>query len=258
MSLPMPSNDLPMPPVPLRRSVGVEDEAFVENPHGLPVFGDDLRPSDYESVLDFGCGCGRIARQLLLQHAHRPQRYLGVDLFRPSIEWCQQNLTPHAPHFEFRHLNAYNPGLNPEGVAQASIQSAEQFSLVNAHSVFTHILEPHISFYFEQAVSRLGAGGVLRATWFLFDKQLFPMLQTFQNCLYINPDDLTNATIYDLEFVKALYARYGLRMYQIHRPYLRGHQWLIYARRDAGPDVPFPADDGPIGLARPPVRMVDD
>lgn len=245
----------PMPPVELRRSVGVEDVSFFENPHAVPVFNADVDLDQYRRVLDFGCGCGRVARQMMLQQSHVPQRYLGLDLYRPSVQWCQQNLTPHAPQFEFRHLDAFNISLNPTGTAKCALGAAETFTLVNAHSVFTHILEDNLDFYFDEAVRTLEPGGVLRATWFLFNKELFPMMQTFQNCLYINTLDPSNATIYDIELVKGLYRRAGLTMYKIYRPYVRGHQWLIYARKGFGEDVPFPADDGPIGLARPPVTL---
>jgi SAM-dependent methyltransferase len=246
----------PMPPVELRRSVGVEDVRFFENPHAVPVFNTDVDLELYRTVLDFGCGCGRIARQLMLQKSHVPERYLGIDLYTPSVQWCRENLTPFAPQFQFRHLNAFNISLNPAGLPQAPLETdGSMFSLVNAHSVFTHILEENLAFYFDQVVSRMQPGGVLRATWFLFDKESFPMMQTFQNCLYINTQDPSNATIYDIGLVKDMYRRAGLTMYKIYRPYVRGHQWLIYARLAAGQDVPFPEDDGPIGLARPPVTL---
>jgi SAM-dependent methyltransferase len=246
--------DPPMPGLSLRRSVGIEDRAFFDNPHASLAFGTDVEPELYRSVLDFGCGCGRIARQMLMQ-SPVPARYLGFDLYRPSIEWCRRHLTAHAPQFEFIHLDAHNPGLNPSGGRLVRLKTDDQFALVNAHSVFTHIVESEIEFYFNECVRCLEDGGVLRATWFLFDKTGFPMLQTFQNCLYVNPADPTNATIYDIELVKSLYARAGLHMYAIYRPYVRGHQWLIYARKGAGENVPFPADDAPVGLARPPVTQ---
>lgn len=248
-------SQLPMPPVELRRSVGVEDVAFFENPHRHNVFGEDVAPHLYRSVFDFGSGCGRIARQMILQQDNVPSRYLGIDLYQPSINWCNENLVPFAPQFEFRHLNVFNAGLNPEGEERLSLGLDEQFSLINAHSVFTHIVEEHIEFYFSQCANALTEGGVLRATWFLFDKTVFPMMQEFQNCLYINSNDPTNATIYDRSFVEALYNRHGLTLYRIHKPYVRGHQWLLYAIKGKESPALFPEDDGPIGLARPPVTQ---
>lgn len=244
---------LPMPPVELRRSVGHEGTDHFENPHGVLAFGADVPAANYRRVLDFGCGCGRIARQMLLQREIVPERFLGIDLYQPSIEWCQGNLT--RPGFEFRHLNAHNIGLNPYGVRHAYIGTDEQFTLINAHSVFTHIVEPDLEFYFEQCVRALSHDGILRTTWFLFDKINFPMMQEFQNCLYINPDDPTNAAIYDVEFVRQLFARHGLTITAAHPPGIRGHQWLLYAQRGAGAHVAFQPDLAPTGLARPPASV---
>jgi SAM-dependent methyltransferase len=247
--------DPPMPGIALRRSVGVEDKAFFENPHAMLTFGDDIEAAAYRRVLDFGCGCGRIARQMMLQAEGVPEFYMGLDLYKPSILWCSNYLTSYSSQFQFQHLNALNIGLNPTGVPQAPFDIAQTFTLVNSHSVFTHILERDLSFYFDECVSRLEDGGVLRATWFLFNKEIYPMMQDFQNCLYINADDLSNATIYDFELVKAMYRQAGLQIYKIYRPYIRGHQWLIYARKADGPSVDFPEDDGPLGLTRPPVSQ---
>lgn len=246
-----PVTDLPMPPVELRRTVGLEGTDHFENPHGVLAFGADVPAQNYRRVLDFGCGCGRVARVMMLQREITPERFLGLDLYRPSINWCRDNLR--RPGFEFRHLNAHNIGLNPGGTRHADFGGNEIFSLINAHSVFTHIIEPDLEFYFEQCVRRLAPDGILRATWFLFDKVNFPMMQTFQNCLYINPDDLTNASIYDADYVRALYSKYGLTVTIVKPPNIRGHQWLLYAQRGGGAHAHFQPDLAPTGLARPPV-----
>lgn len=251
------SSDLPMPPVNLRRSVGDESTTHFENPYGVLAFSDQVDGKKYERVFDFGCGCGRVARQMLLQKENIPTYYLGVDLFLPSIEWCQQNLTRVNANFEFKHVNVFNVMLNPAGVEQECLPSSEKFSLLNAHSVFTHIVERNIQFYFEECVRLLEPSAIMRATWFLFDKQYFPMMQEFQNCLYINSDDCTNATIYDVEFVRALYKKSGQRIVDVKRPGIRGHQWIIYSSNEEGPDVEFPIDDAAFGIARPPVSMDD-
>jgi len=247
-----------MPPVELRRTVGVEDVVHFENPHRMLVFGDAVPADNYGSVFDFGCGCGRVARQMLLMQPDQvPKRFVGVDLYAPSIDWCKTHLAAVNANFVFRHFDVFNAGLNPSGSRQAlPLPQIGEFSLVNAHSVFTHIIEDHIRHYFMEFAARVEEQGVARATWFLFNKAHFPMMQAFQNSLYINTDDPTNAVIYDIEFVKLLYREAGLDIYRVDRPGIRGHQWVIYASRraDVG-DYVFPEDDSAIGLARPPVRV---
>ena len=79
---------------------------------------------DYTDVLDFGCGPGRIARWLL----QRPNMKLtGIDIQRPMIEWCRDNLPTGC--FEV------GPPLPPTAFDDAS------FDLVLNHSVFTHLDE---------------------------------------------------------------------------------------------------------------------
>lgn len=247
--------NLPMPPLHLRQSVGVEDERFFENPHGVLAFGDEVPASKYARVFDFGCGCGRVGRQMLLQNENRPSRYIGVDLFRPSVEWCSSNLTDRDASFTFEHINVFNTQLNPTGINQVSLKRSEKFTLVNAHSVFTHITEPNLEFYFEECVNLLMPSGYMRITWFFFNKEHFPMMQDFQNCLYINPDDATNATIYDLPFIRNLYKKYNQRIVDVRKPGIRGHQWVVISANETGADAEFPNDDASFGLARPPVRM---
>jgi 16S rRNA G1207 methylase RsmC len=64
----------------MRELVGPTDPTEFDNPSGNLVY--PYLPADaYEAVLDFGCGCGRVARQLI-QQSRPPQRYLGIDLHR--------------------------------------------------------------------------------------------------------------------------------------------------------------------------------
>lgn len=242
-----------MPPLNLRRSVGHEGTQEFENPAGGLAFGDDVDPLSYRRVLDFGCGCGRVARQMMLQTESAPEAYLGVDLYAPSIAWCRKHLTRWDPRYRFKRMHAFNPMLNPRGNRRAPIPTREKFSLVNAHSVFTHIVEKDLEFYFSECRRVLEPAGAFRATWFMFDKAALPMMHSFQHALYISLDDPTNAVIYDYDYVRALYSRAGLRIYRVYPPALRGFQWLIYAKAEAGEHVDFPVDDAPLGLARPPV-----
>src|SRR6185436_13943659 len=104
----------PLPPHELRVLVGTTDEAHYDNPTGEPLWG--LPREAFDLVLDWGCGCGRLARKLLLQR-EPPRRYLGVDLHRGMVRWCSEHLAPLAPGFEFVHQDVRNVGLNPRGGA---------------------------------------------------------------------------------------------------------------------------------------------
>ena len=76
------------------------------------------------SLLDFGCGCGRVTRRWL---GLRDVDVAGCDANEAAIEWCARNL----PFARFE-VNGLAPPLPYED---------ESFGLVYALSVFTHLTE---------------------------------------------------------------------------------------------------------------------
>lgn len=245
----------PLPPLRLRRTVGPVEKQFWGNPTGALVFAGEVPDHAYGAVFDFGCGCGRNARQMMLQK-QPPSTYVGVDLNRQSIEWCRDNLTAMWPACEFHHLNVRNATFNAKATEERMRFPVERkYSLVNAHSVFTHIVERNLDHYFSECVRVLDADGAFRSTWFLFDKTVFPMMQEFQNCLYINAEDPTNAAVYDYRFVARKFEDHGLVISKIVPPTVRGLQWVLIGehRRGAASSVAFPSDLAEIGMVRPPL-----
>jgi len=223
---------LPLPPLPLRQLVGPTEDHFFDNPGGAPIFGADLPPEAYDSVLDFGCGCGRLARQLIQQRP-RPRRYVGLDLHAGMIEWCRRHLAVHAPGFEFQHHDVRNLGLNPGGQALTRAFPVPDgwASLAIAWSVFTHVGEAQARFYLDEVARVLRPDGYLVSTWFLFDKRDFPMMQEFQNALFINDVDPTNAVIFDRAWLRRSAREAGLSLAAVTPPTLRGYQWRLVCVR---------------------------
>jgi SAM-dependent methyltransferase len=220
--------ELPLPPLEMREAVGPTDIEAFDNPGGDPVFA-DLPAEAYESVFDFGCGCGRLARQMIQQQP-RPNRYLGIDLHPGMIEWCQKNLAPHASGFEFRHHDVLYPEWNPgEGKPEVTPFPIEggACTLVIAYSVFTHLIQAHAEYYLREVARILAPGGTFEATWFLFDKQLFPMMQDFQNALYINDLNPANAVIFDRAWLVETARESGLAIAAATPPSVRGYHWRI-------------------------------
>jgi len=82
------------------------------------------RVDDFRSVLDFGCGCGRVIRQW---RGLDGTILLGTDTNERAVQWCRRNL----PFAEFR-LNRLAPPLD---LADRAIGFAY------ALSVFTHLPE---------------------------------------------------------------------------------------------------------------------
>ncbi len=119
-----------LPPATLRFHVGsIDPEAYVgigENcvadlENALRGLGREL--GSFESVLDFGCGCGRTLAWL----QGRVDRIHGSDLHEECVAWCGQ----HIPFADSRR-NGKLPPLDFED---------EAFDLLFAISVFTHLNE---------------------------------------------------------------------------------------------------------------------
>jgi SAM-dependent methyltransferase len=232
----------------MRALVGPTADADFDNPAGGLVFP-YLEPQLYTRVFDFGCGCGRTARQLI-QQSPRPKRYLGIDLHRGMIEWDRANLTPAARGFEFRHHDVYNRSFNPgdglPGVAPFPAEDAA-FTLVNAFSVFTHLTEPQSVFYLREVSRILAPDGLLHATFFLIDKKQFPMMIEDTNALYLSWEDPSAAVLYDRDWICKIAADAGLTLVKVIPPAVRNHQWvLMFAHTRPGLEqAAFPEDNAP-------------
>lgn len=80
--------------------------------------------ADYQAILDWGCGCARVAR-FVTQFA--PQKLAGIDIDPDNIQWCKENIA----EAEFSCIDLDPPTRFPEG----------SFDLVYGISVFTHLSE---------------------------------------------------------------------------------------------------------------------
>jgi len=239
----------------MRELVGPTDPAAFDNPTGAPLFP-DLPEAAYDAVFDFGCGCGRVARQLL-QQSPQPRRYHGVDLHAGMVRWCRKHLAPAAAGFRFDHHDVFNRSFNPEANDRCrSLPAADaSASLAIAWSVFTHLDQAQAEFYLLELARILRPDGVLRTTFFLFDKGDFPMMQAFQNALFINEVDPSNAVIFDRAWLRQTATAAGLRMVKIRAPEIRGYHWQIdFERTRSGAEhVEYPPDVAPRQAMPPPV-----
>jgi len=223
--------DLPLPPLELRHLVGLAEPDAFDDPGARRLFN-ELSPKAFDFVFDFGCGCGRLARQLMQQDS-RPRRYMGIDPHKGMVDWCRDKLTPRAPEFEFRHHDVFQEFMNPDGTFNQLPLPVEDgvVSLFLAWSVFTHLLQPDAEFYLRELARVLDPAGVAVTTWFLFDKGEFPMMQEFQNALYISDFDPTNAVIFDRTWLAGALSAAGLEVLSQTAPLVRGHQWMMRLKK---------------------------
>ena len=135
-------------------------EYFVE--HG------GLRQGD--TVLDLGCGIGRMARPLTA-YLYPSSRYEGIDVDRAGIEWCRANISSRYPNFHFRSADVYNKTYNPRGRMRASEYRLpfpdRTFDFVLLTSVFTHMYPTTWSTTWKRSdvCRRPAAGPSSRTSW---------------------------------------------------------------------------------------------
>jgi SAM-dependent methyltransferase len=218
----------------------------------------------YDSIFDFGCGCGRFARQLLQQRA-KPRRYVGVDVHKGMIDWCAQNLTPIDPAFRFFHHDVFSAAYAPTNsrrLVEPFPVSDGEFSLLLAHSVFTHVYRYQAEYYLYEVARILGQDGLAYTTWLLFDRASFPFLGAEKVSLFVDEVDPTAAVIFDRAWLLDAVRRVGLAVRLTVPPEIPGHQWLVLLekrRSDSVDRFPLGEEDAEwlCGATAKPIAKVD-
>jgi SAM-dependent methyltransferase len=142
----------PLPPPGLRARVGLssrEEFLFVGRQGAREILaavrgGDGRAGGDW---LDFGCGCGRLARPLI--ESGIPKSYAGVDVDAAQIAWAARNLPG-----RFDVMRPDPPLPFGDG----------SFDVVLAVSVFTHFTEAEQFAWLAEIRRLLKPGGRLVAT----------------------------------------------------------------------------------------------
>ena len=124
---------VPLPPAILRYRVhgGLDKESFLQVGERLAqnirdlLAGVGCEIGDFEHILDFGCGCGRVIRNF--QDTPETCHFYGTDIDPELVGWCQKHL-----HTVQWSTNGYQPPLTYADGA---------FDLIYAISVFTHLDE---------------------------------------------------------------------------------------------------------------------
>jgi 2-polyprenyl-3-methyl-5-hydroxy-6-metoxy-1,4-benzoquinol methylase len=121
--------NLPQPPLPLQERVGGSED-FIGTAVGIAslvmTYVGKYKPIfESASILDWGCGCGRVIAQLMKFVS--PNMLFGCDIDSVAIEWDKQNL----PGPSFTRIDPYPPTNYADG----------SFDIIYGISVMTHLDE---------------------------------------------------------------------------------------------------------------------
>jgi SAM-dependent methyltransferase len=167
--------NLPLPPIRLRAG-GVHFRADRDFLASAVAEADrvvrDARSAGPISLLDIGCGAGRLAYGLLA--AGSPiVRYEGIDVMPEPIAWCEGTISGRHPTFRFGTIDVYNERYNPDGSRQAAgtrLPFADgSFDIVYAYSVFSHMLTDDVRAYLGEVARVMTSDGVAIVTAFVED-----------------------------------------------------------------------------------------
>ncbi len=182
----------------------------------------ELKPDD--RVLDVGSGTGRMARPLT--RYLRGGSYEGIDVVAPSVQWCQQTYTSRYPNFRFHFADIYNKAYNVDGKYKAIEYrfpfETSSFDFVFLTSVFTHMLPQDMEHYLSEIVRVSKSNKRCLITYFLMNPAASNLISeggSYYSFKYQLPGcrvesaDTPEAVVgYDESTVRALYAKYGLKV----------------------------------------------
>jgi cyclopropane fatty-acyl-phospholipid synthase-like methyltransferase len=130
-------------------------------------------------VLDVGCGAGRVAVPLTA-YLSRAGRYEGLDVSPWAINWCKQEISSRYPTFSFQHADVFSAQYFPEGTTRPKDYTLpyddDQFDVICAMSLFTHMLPEGLERYMSEFV--LKNGGRAFMTFYLLNDESLRAIET--------------------------------------------------------------------------------
>lgn len=167
-----------LPPVHLRVRVGVDDKLFFNQllhiKRGESLWVGNLLEgfcTQDSTVVELGCGCGRMARPLFENPTFRGQ-FVGIDIDDEMLDWCRRHMQrPNFSWLKSEHRSSvYSQGNN---VVKSSFWTIpledNSVDFVYSTSLFTHLLEPQVDNYLREAHRILKPKQRLRMTFFSLD-----------------------------------------------------------------------------------------
>ena len=175
----------------------------------LTYFTELAKLSPNDTILDVGCGVGRMA-YILAYYLDHSGHYEGFDIMPDVINWAQKEITPRHPNFKFQHIPIHNQRYFPAGtiLGKNVIYPFQEnhFDLAILTSVFTHIQGTELRRNLSELFRVIKPGGICFCTCFLLNEESEALIEQgvssepiryeMEDCVAADPDDPENVLGY--------------------------------------------------------------
>ena len=183
-----------------------------------------------ETILDAGCGIGRMAFALG-HYLDDRGTYNGFDVSKNFVDLAEARFRQ-KKNFSFQHVDIFNKMYNANGKVQAASFSFpfpdNSFSFVFLTSVFTHMLTADVINYLREIRRVVRSDGRCFATFFIIDEEAAHLIEAGRSslalshrlpdgCIVENTDVPENAVGYREKDLRAMVETAGMRIAQFHR-----------------------------------------
>ena len=133
--------------------------------------------NEISSVLDYGCGCGRLALPLLEQ-MQGAGKYVGIDIIPDLIDFCISEISTIYSNSQFIRVDAQNSHYskwlnnirsNDYNLAHLAETECQSYSLITAFSVFTHMPKREMALNLNLLSNLLQPNGKIILSMFLIN-----------------------------------------------------------------------------------------
>ncbi len=165
------------------------------------------------SILDVGCGVGRLPIGIL-SHMENPPQYWGIDVDKDSINWCARYIARDQSRFHFERVNVLNRRYNPDGRMFGDgfhLPHADcAFGVIYLYSVFSHMMPEDIKAHLCEFRRLLEPAGRIFLTAFV--EEGVPQVMENPPGYRMNWSGALHCVRYEKEFFESLVASAGFEV----------------------------------------------
>lgn len=176
------------------------------------------------TVLDVGCGLGRLARPLVKFLEEGRGEYYGLDTTKTSIDWCKANYKKHK-NFNFHFADVVSTYYNTSATTKASEYKFpyedNKFDYVWSTSLFTHLVFEDFENYIKEMSRVMKPGAKMWNTYLVLDDVAMSLLDELnsKDTRHKLPYEVEGGRVRDLANPEAQIALYEDRIREVHKKY---------------------------------------